>query len=154
MSEFAWAAGVFEGEGSVIQRGVTSGGNTRTAAITLGMTDEDVVRRICAAFECGKVTGPHYHANPDYKPFWVLKVTRRSDLLPLAMRLLEFTGERRTAALRELLDNPPDHRRIIAETGVCKHGHDTSAVGLTPSGRCAECSRQGSRDYRARQAAA
>jgi hypothetical protein len=68
-TEIAWAAGLFEGEGSItyIPRGLHP-----DLQVAINMTDEDVVRRFEAVVDRGRVYGP-YHP-PSHgdrrKPFW------------------------------------------------------------------------------------
>jgi hypothetical protein len=65
--QIAWAAGLFEGEGSMTE----SGGRLD---IRVKMTDEDVVRRFADVMECGKVYGPYkydYRDGSKRKPHWV-----------------------------------------------------------------------------------
>jgi len=66
-TEIAWAAGLFEGEGSITQ----SGGILH---LRLKMTDESVVRRFEEAVRYGEVYGPYDYQYSDRiirKPFWV-----------------------------------------------------------------------------------
>jgi hypothetical protein len=51
--EIAWAAGLFEGEGSITRFGRSGKFDLR---VSLNMTDEDVVRRFDAIVDRGKVS--------------------------------------------------------------------------------------------------
>jgi hypothetical protein len=65
--QIAWAAGLFEGEGSI-----TVSGNE--FALTLKNTDESVVRRFWDVLELGSVYGPYDWQGTDgfkRKPYWV-----------------------------------------------------------------------------------
>lgn len=58
MSELAWAAGLFDGEGTA----TTCRGRPRLA---VQMNDEHSVRRFAAAIGTGRVYGPYVHAGRD-----------------------------------------------------------------------------------------
>ena len=64
--EIAWAAGLFEGEGSISRFGRSGKFDLR---VSLNMTDEDVVRRFDAIVDGGKVYGP-YSSYRGHKPIW------------------------------------------------------------------------------------
>ena len=61
----AWAAGLFEGEGSIARH--RSG--SASPLLTLTMTDEDVVREFAAVVGVGTVAGPRDNG-PGRKPSW------------------------------------------------------------------------------------
>ena len=61
--EIAWAAGLFEGEGSVC-----FGNNTVT--LSVAMTDEDVVRKFHKLIGYGYVNGPYKRNNGKWKDQW------------------------------------------------------------------------------------
>ena len=65
--ELAWAAGLFEGEGSI---SASSG----RLDVRVKMTDEPVVRRFAEVMDCGTVYGPYnyeYRDGSKRKPHWV-----------------------------------------------------------------------------------
>lgn len=90
--EIAWAAGLFEGEGSLTQ----SGGSLD---VRVKMTDEEIVRRFEEVIGYGTVYGPY---NYDYrdgikrKPHWIW-VALRYDALEVLELLWPWLGERRRA---------------------------------------------------------
>jgi hypothetical protein len=59
----AWAAGLYEGEGTVTR----CGGYLR---LSIRMTTEEPVRRFQAVVNCGTVYGP-YQNGPGRKPVWM-----------------------------------------------------------------------------------
>jgi hypothetical protein len=71
--EIAWAAGLFEGEGTITHARRRSPG----LLVAVTMTDEDVVRRFDEVVDRGKVYGPY--SPPSYrdrwKPFWRWQAT-------------------------------------------------------------------------------
>lgn len=64
--ELAWAAGLFEGEGSCFARKKDSGHHY--IELSLASTDEDVLRRFHDAVGVGTVHGPR--KLPGRKPIW------------------------------------------------------------------------------------
>lgn len=89
--EWAWAAGLFEGEGSL-----TPSGNGWAAK--LGTTDEDVIRRFHEVVGCGTVYGPWQRGA--FKPIWQWTCTDKAGLERVAERLGPWLGERRSGRLR------------------------------------------------------
>jgi hypothetical protein len=64
--DIAWAAGLFEGEGSIV---ISREGRV---ALQVHMTDEDVMRHLAEVLG-GNITGPYQYQQPDghkRKPFW------------------------------------------------------------------------------------
>jgi hypothetical protein len=60
----AWAAGLFEGEGSIH----FPTGARVAVRMELTMTDEDVVRRFHKAVKCGKFYGPYNNRGTAFQP--------------------------------------------------------------------------------------
>jgi hypothetical protein len=100
----AWAAGLFEGEGTIyLDRSRDKRGNGRVRlALALSSTDLDVIRRFRTAVDCGTVVGP-YTPTKGVKPYWTWRVRRERDALLLIERFRPLLGERRLARLSELL---------------------------------------------------
>jgi hypothetical protein len=68
--EIAWAAGLFEGEGTISH--ISRRRETLDLLVALRMTDEDVVRRFDEIVGRGKVYGPYLPLSHGdrRKPFW------------------------------------------------------------------------------------
>ena len=68
--EIAWAAGLFEGEGSITH--FPRNRDSFDLQVALTMTDEDVARRFDEIVGRGKVYGPYHPPSYDdrHKPFW------------------------------------------------------------------------------------
>lgn len=96
--EIIWAAGLFEGEGSICVH--TSAGKYvyKRVHLALSTTDEDVVRRFHAAVGLGTINGPYQGTN---KRYWQWRVTGTKARVVLE-RLLPYLGERRTAKAEEV----------------------------------------------------
>lgn len=104
MSEtaLAWAAGLFEGEGSISVHTATRSGHTyRRLCIALGSTDEDVIRAFQRAVGVGNVNGPYGPYPGSNRPCWRWQITGTKAEAVLD-RLLPFLGARRTARAEEV----------------------------------------------------
>jgi hypothetical protein len=65
--ELAWAAGLFEGDGSITRNGTVP-------VLQMKLCDEDVLRRFSDIMRVGTVYGPYSYEQADghkRKPFWV-----------------------------------------------------------------------------------
>lgn len=96
-AEWGWAAGLFEGEGSIIvQR------HSPAVRLSLKSTDEDVVRRLWA-IAGGKMYGPYAYIFKDghaRKPFWVWHA-ELSQVNAIMLQFWPWLGERRRARALE-----------------------------------------------------
>lgn len=97
MAEVDWAAGLFEGEGSV----TVCGGRRR---LQMKMTMEESVRRFHVAVGVGTVYGPYAHKSPDRHPrspffMWVAEGADADEAVELLFPLL---SEWRRAAIYRL----------------------------------------------------
>lgn len=103
-TEIAWAAGLFEGEGSIHANRI----NGRVyLLLNLSSTDRDVVERFHRIIGCGKVYGPYYEKNP-LRPRYSWHTKNKADS-EQALKLLEpWLCERRIAKAAEV-------RRLVAE---------------------------------------
>lgn len=92
--DIAWAAGLFEGEGSITCR-KGSDGEIIQMVMSLTMVDEDVVERFCEVVGCGTVAQYFYGPNKDkIKYQWY---TGKSDtVVRLFSELQPYLGKRRT----------------------------------------------------------
>ena len=115
-SELAWAAGLFEGEGSIVQY---NNGGRPYLRLALRMTDEDVVRHF-AVVANESVLGPYDHQQNDghvRKPVWVCHVngTRAARVLEL---FWPYLGSRRRARATELLSFTGYESLVARITGL------------------------------------
>lgn len=101
--EMAWAAGLFEGEGSIGTRKGRSEESPRRLLLQLTSTDEDVLRRFHATLQCGGVYGPYGPYAGQTKCYWYWTVSGLLAHSALA-KLLIHLGERRTARAKEVLE--------------------------------------------------
>lgn len=68
----AWAAGIFEGEGTFAARIYNS--KDRAITCSIRMTDEDVIKKFHSIVKVGAVQGPSIPKNPNWKPLWTWQV--------------------------------------------------------------------------------
>ena len=70
--DIAWAAGLFEGEGSIGLHGAgrkrKDGTRRLVTRLTMNQTDEDILNRFCRIVNAGTVMGPRLR--PGVKPQW------------------------------------------------------------------------------------
>lgn len=143
--QFAWAVGLFEGEGTIFSRTEPY----RARRLTMSSTDEDVLRRFHAIVGVGRLTGPHQSKQERRKPYWRWSVDRWDELAPLTEAMLPLLGERRATAARALLANTPRKRQRAT---YCKRGHvlaETARVTKSGARQCRECVRHIARERKA-----
>ena len=97
MKSIEWAAGLFEGEGSICK---LKDGRTR---LFLEMTDKDVVESFRDVLDTGSVTGPHYRA--DYKPVYKWNIGKQKVVKKILEAMLPLLGERRSFKALNCLDD-------------------------------------------------
>ena len=124
MSQMAWAAGLFEGEGSIQVPGKRSNrpGN-RLPWLSMGSADKDMLDRF-AALVGGKVRGPYRGQGKNtpehYRPMyhWQLMGIERIQLV--LREFWPYLGERRRARAADaiasyyLTDRVPQRRNTLA----------------------------------------
>ncbi len=124
--EIAWAAGLFEGEGSITtQRSSHPGSKRLRVRFSMSMTDKDVVERFHGIVGCGTVSGPTWHSGST-KPQWRWHACRPEAVGALVAMFRPYLGKRREATLlrclREYQEQPPA-RNFQREKTHCPHGH-------------------------------
>jgi hypothetical protein len=96
--ELAWAAGLFEGEGSICL--VHSNRKNRTyvyPALTMNQTDRDVIMRF-SEIVGGYVLGPYQFASNSArtrKPVWSWRVQKKHEAIRVICWLYPYLGKRR-----------------------------------------------------------
>ena len=156
--DLAWAAGLFEGEGSIVKgkRG-EGGGQNRSPRLALSMTDEDIVRRFAGIVDCGTISlyqPPFENRKLQYK--W--SCSRFEHVQAIVAVFWPWLGERRRAKAHE--DFTEGHRFWMARYHAthCKRGHplDEANTARQANGQwrlCRTCHRESVRRYAARQRA-
>lgn len=127
-SNFAWAIGLFEGEGFF---GVNGTPENPVPEMKVSSTDKDVVERFCAIVGVGKVVGPK-HQRGGRKPLWEWKLYRQVEMGDLILEMLPWLGKRRAAKAREILEWLASRPYGIhhREKTHCAHGHPLSGDNL------------------------
>lgn len=166
---FSWAIGIFEGEGSVgaYRCGSRAGRIQIQPKFSVWSTDIDVVRRVRAAFGCGRIYGPITRQRkrfPNAKAIWVWEVQRRGDFERLVASVLPHLGVRRRLqarkALKTLKERP--RRLTVNRPADCGYRAASPYIGYRrhyDAGEiaCARCTNRHNRvcrrNYRARAAA-
>lgn len=105
--ELAWAAGLFEGEGTVAPKRGKGSLHRYQAAII--MTDEDVLKRFGTVIGIGKVYGPYQPVNPRALPVWRWTTTKVGEISALFELIGPWLGERRTKAFTHALADIAAH---------------------------------------------
>lgn len=109
MSEIAWAAGLFEGEGCFTVS--TSNGKYRQARVKLRSTDEDVVRRFHQAIGLGTVREDSYFKRSNgYKTQWEW-YARSAEVVQVIDMLLPWMCSRRRERALEVREVAVGGRR-------------------------------------------
>jgi len=122
---WAWAAGLFEGEGSIVSYMVTNrkppwSSSYRRRLLTLKMTDEDVVRRFHQIVGAGRVSALKRSTKyPHWKPQWAWECTRWDEIENILRRFLPYLGNRR----RDAAEYSVAHPAHLPQTH-CKRGHE------------------------------
>lgn len=125
--EVAWAAGVFEGEGSI---GLANRGETRspTPVLRMNMTDRDVLERFYAIVGFGKVYGPYQYGTAKRKPMFCWQSGGWFYARALFDAFAEHLGERRTARFGEVLAQEPTVRKCLVPAYSYEHNGRTIEV--------------------------
>lgn len=145
MHDAAWAAGLFEGEGSFV---VSPKGHPR---LQFKMTDQDVVLRFQAVVGVGNVNGPYQAASGNRQPYWEWRCSGE-EAQALARLLLPYLGIRRTAQANRVLQWNRTNVKSAecgSHSGAMKHYR----AGEKPCDECriAHCEYEKTR-YRAKRA--
>lgn len=141
----AWAAGLFEGEGSIVDRGKFS------IELVMHMTDRDVMQRFCSIVGCGNISRREM-PEPTRKDMYEWWVGAKSDVTPLLLAFLPWFGiRRRERALRALGRLSLNRGPRDGTATHCDRGHEyglpdnTYISPKTGKRRCKECVRMHSR---------
>lgn len=141
--ELAWAAGLFEGAGSVYV-----GGRSRRAVAKLAMTDEDVVRKFARAVGTGSIGGPYRNKKyPDNKPYWHWRIAGYVQVTRLSSAIGAWLGARLTDRFQSVLKTcarPRDPAACGTLSGYQRHLRQDT----TPCDACRAASRAYRRNLR------
>lgn len=101
--ELAWAAGLFEGEGAIVQS--KAPGGRLGLRVAIQSTDRDVLDRFAAIVGCGRVDGPYQrkstNATTNCKPIFNWQCNANRMAYAVIIALFPWLGERRRAVAAE-----------------------------------------------------
>ena len=101
--DIAWAAGIYEGEGSLVKDKRA----TATYNFTIKMTDLDVLQRFQSIFGVGSIRfqdNPSLKARPHWKPIWTYGVHNKVSIAKILTAILPYLGLRRAYVAQNCLD--------------------------------------------------
>lgn len=101
-TDVAWAAGLFEGEGTIYLARSTRRNERPRLALSLSSTDKDVVEKFRSIFGVGTLTGP-YMQKKSTKPCWLWRVRKEEDCDSMIEALYPYLGTRRRMTIDSLL---------------------------------------------------
>ena len=142
--ELAWAAGFFDGEGSVMyaERRPARGTLYRQLQTSISQSSSpELLLRFRDAVQAGAVTGP-YHANRPSKPIWRWAASC-TDTLAIAKKLHLLLGSEKKARFDEAIKRwegfEPSHVRCAhgGSYATCSDCHRISALKAWETRRAA-----------------
>lgn len=175
----AWAAGLFEGEGSIScvpmkHKGDYSRGYY-TRHVCMSMTDHDVLVKLQLAIGLGKIRGPYQdRRNPNHKQSWVWTASGYDEMVQVLELFRPYLCSRRQEQIDHFLSFPPAQKKgaqpgntfgrankgktIWVDRTHCRHGHDLAVVGVytNPKGykTCRQCERDSSLRFKRKASSA
>ena len=117
--EIAWAAGLFEGEGSICIK-------PQTIQLQLGMTDKDVIEKFWLLLGLGKVYGPYKRKQEHHKPMFVWSVSGQQRCQAILAAFWSFLGVRRQGKARDAIIFGASLEPHGGVKRRCKRGHEFS----------------------------
>ena len=123
--EWAWAAGLFEGEGFIVY---TPGTHGMQRVIGINMCDLDVLRRFWQIVGAGNEPTVAREADERHKTCYRWKCSRWHEIERILARFMPHLGERRAARARELLADPAGPNR--SGKTHCERGHPLTGENL------------------------
>lgn len=126
----AWVAGLFEGEGSIIFTGKTS------VAVTVFMTDQDVLEKLHVVSGAGTLRGPYLNKNrPTHKPIWKWTIHKGDQADDFLRAIRPHMGQRR----RERIDAALERLSYMRGRDKCSKGHDNWREDQRGRRYCRDC---------------
>lgn len=124
--QIAWVAGLFEGEGSATL-GLPRSGSGRQRRLQIANTERDIVERAKDILGVGTIQVDDGPARMGYKPELFWSISSWLEIEMVIGQIFPFLGQRRTASVVRLLENPPlralrevepGRRRFVVVAGV------------------------------------
>lgn len=104
MTDIAWAAGLFEGEGSAVCYNLPNRKDSIRVSVVLPSTDKDVVEKFHKIFNVGSVNGPYKPSN-GVKDRYVFEVQNQRGCIFVLGQIYPYLCERRKQQADNLIDN-------------------------------------------------
>jgi LAGLIDADG-like domain len=140
--ERAWAAGLFEGEGSIALR------RNRTVLLSLGMTDRDVVERFRAVLGTGQISSQPPGRNRRTKTLWRVDVGDVAEVMRIIDLFYPYLGARRRARADEVLEVLRARIEAATQERACPNCGLRFRPPFTPNAKVTKyCSRLCERRY-------
>lgn len=98
-----WAAGLFEGEDSIVCYKLRNRKDSIRTQLTLSSTDKDVVEKFIEIVNCGKLNGPYDGKKEGYKERYDWYVQNQRDCLYVLIQLYPFLCSRRKQKADEMI---------------------------------------------------
>ena len=121
--DIAWAAGLFEGEGSMSVRGNLG------VSLFLGMTDEDVVARFATIVGAGRVYVKQ-RPKQEWKDIYAWHCNKSEDVRRILSEFMPHMGLRRKDRAVEMLERLARNQGARATWTHCPYGHPLSGDNL------------------------
>lgn len=102
--KYAWAAGIIDGEGSLVLFTNEKKKDKVFLAISVYMTDYDIICRLKEVFPNSNITGPYKRNNPNHKDQYLWKISNQAGMMDCIKRILPYLGERRTKQAHMVLE--------------------------------------------------
>lgn len=150
--ECAWAAGIFEGEGSISAAITKRDGKEYTyLRLAVAMTDRDIVERFAEIMGCGFIFVEN-RSKTNRKTIYIWRVNSRKETEQALQHIESFFGIRRKAKLAFLRLVTSPVRRKPKRIEYCKRGHPLVGNNRVSNGKnkitCRTCKNDRTRNMR------
>lgn len=101
-ADYAWAAGIIEGEGTIVYTKIKDRADSFRSCIAVTMTDEDVITKIHSILGVGTVRGPYLKDN--HKSRWTWAVQNQKGCFDTLLQIMPYLGKRRLEKAHQLFE--------------------------------------------------
>jgi len=143
-AQVAWLAGIYEGEGSCSIQGTG-----RAFAVTITMTDGDIINRV---FELTGIGSVRTFQRKEYKRCYIWAVSS-INAVNFLETILEWLGERRASKAKEAINNWKVNKKQASKNDtMCIRGHSFDPPNKrNKNGTCYTCALGWRAKYRAKK---
>lgn len=96
---WAWAAGLFEGEGCITRKK-----NSNRYELKINLTDLDILEKFQEVVGCGNINQQKYKSKNHHKDIWKWGIYNKADITRLLINMLPYFGNRRACTALNCLD--------------------------------------------------